>query len=254
MKSLKSRISDVIIDDGFTHLLRRIPGYVYRNSLRRVLPVVGNPVYNGVPVARQIVFGDRFLDPRKNWYPHDFDRERYESALVDGLRTYCREGDDVVIVGGGWGVTTVVAANQVGRKGTVTTYEGALEQVDNTRQTVSLNGVDNHCEVRHAIVSQSISLRGDGGSAEIVDPVDLPGCDVLELDCEGAESDILAEMQIRPRVILVETHGLFGSSTDTIRRTLTEQGYTITDESIAEANDVTFCEEKDIKVLCALRE
>jgi hypothetical protein len=216
--------------------------------------VVDHPVYNRVPVAQQIAFDDRFLDPQKNWYPHDFDRERYQSALVDGLRTYCREGDNVVVVGGGWGVTTVVAANQVGPDGAVTTYEGALEQVENTRRTASLNGIDEYCEVRHAIVSQSISLRGGAYGAEIVDPTDLPDCDVLELDCEGAESNILTEMEMRPRVILVETHGTFGSSTDTIRHILKECGYTITDESVAEADDVAFCQENDIKVISGVRE
>ena len=41
---------------------------------------------------------------------------------------------------------------------------------------------------------------------------------MLELDCEGAEVEILRELTIQPRVILVETHVLYGAPTDSLLR------------------------------------
>jgi hypothetical protein len=47
----------------------------------------------------------------------------------------------------------------------------------------------------------------------VISPAELPECDILELDGEGAESLILRNMTIRPRVIAVETHGVYGAPT-----------------------------------------
>lgn len=248
------RVFDIIRNDGIFRLFAKVPGYIYRNSIRKVLPVKERAIYNGIPVNRPIVAGDALFGEEGNWYPHDFDRERYETALVKGLRTYCNEGDTVVVVGGGWGVTTTVAAKQVGTTGRVITYEGAFDQVDNTRSTAELNNVKEKVEINHAIVSESISLRGEAAGAEIVSPTELPACDVLELDCEGAELDIIKGIDITPRVILVESHGMFESSTANVRQALTDKGYTITEEAVAEADDISFCEDNDVKVLFAVKD
>ena len=59
----------------------------------------------------------------------------------------------------------------------------------------------------------------------VVAPEALPPCDVLELDCEGAEVEILSTMTIRPRVILTETHGLYGAPTPRVVELLGKIGY-----------------------------
>ena len=48
--------------------------------------------------------------------------------------------------------------------------------------------------------------QGMADDVEVIDPADLPACDVLEMDCEGSELGILKGMQIRPRVLIVELH------------------------------------------------
>jgi hypothetical protein len=50
------------------------------------------------------------------------------------------------------------------------------------------------------------------------------------MDCEGAETTILADISIRPRCIIVETHG----NRDEVRKLLTERGYDIVLETPAE--------------------
>lgn len=39
-----------------------------------------------------------------------------------------------------------------------------------------------------------------------LEPSALPECEVLELDCEGAEVGIIKNLNIRPRMIFVEVH------------------------------------------------
>jgi hypothetical protein len=52
----------------------------------------------------------------------------------------------------------------------------------------------------------------------------------LELDCEGAEKEILSEMKIRPDVIIVETHPNFNSGPKIIQEILAQKGYRIVNQ------------------------
>jgi hypothetical protein len=50
---------------------------------------------------------------------------------------------------------------------------------------------------------------------------------VLELDCEGAEKEILEKFETKPNVIIVETHPELGTGPEKITKILNEQGYEI---------------------------
>lgn len=215
-------------------------GYNYFRSLlpRRIVS------YNGVPV-RASHLGDRIIPWEQTDIPD------YETALVDGIRRHVSEGDTVSIVGGGWGVSTVVAAKQVGETGHVITYEGGKDAYENVRETTRLNDINERVTVQHGIVAEAISLRGDGTEAKIIPPSELPECDVLVLDCEGAELEILEQMDCRPRTLLVETHGMFGATEAKVRAILKELDYEVTAQSVAEERLSEFCEEKGIYVLTA---
>lgn len=56
---------------------------------------------------------------------------------------------------------------------------------------------------------------------------DLPECDVLELDSEGAEYKILSEMEIRPRDLFIEIHPNHRKINDKVPELLDELGYDI---------------------------
>jgi hypothetical protein len=82
-----------------------------------------------------------------------------------------------------------------------------------------------------------------------VHPSELPSCDILELDCEGAEIGILRDMTIQPRVIAVETHGFLGAPTSAARELLEARGYHVQDLGWAEPRVLNACVENDIRVL-----
>ena len=103
--------------------------------------------------------------------------------------------------------------------------------------------------------STSLELGAVVGEVGVVvrdtDPEGLPECDLLELDCEGAEVEILTRMKIQPRTILVETHGAQGAPTALSRRVLEDRGYDVSDMGFAEPRFPVLCELEDIRVLWA---
>lgn len=173
----------------------------------------------------------------------------YESALVKALKHETRTGENVIVVGGGYGVTAVTAARLVGKNGTVVCFEGNLESVKRINDVFERNQVSQIARVVPAVVSQNVGVYGDNCSKEVIHPVDIPECDLLELDCEGAELSILNDLVIRPRVILVETHGYLGSPTTTVQTALQKLGYEVDDCGVAEVSQAQFCRRNDIRVL-----
>lgn len=203
-----------------------------------------NVTYNGV-----LVRASRVGDSIAPW--HETDIDDYEGALLRGIQDQARRGDTVVIVGGGRGVSTVVAANQVGPNGRVITYEGAAEAVDVILNTLRLNDVQGSITIEQAIVGEEIDLWGEGGDEDIVGPDELPSCDVLVLDCEGAEVTILEEMEIRPRGLVVETHGMYEAPKSEVVDRIEDIGYDVQDYGVAEERVAEFCRENEIYVLAA---
>jgi hypothetical protein len=196
-------------------LVHRVLGLAYQRLIRPWLP--GRTlIYAGIPVCYDRKWGDAIVPSA--WLP-DFgfetgytDEPGYEVALIAALNESVRPGDKVVVVGGGVGVTAVIAAIRAGSSGTVVCFEGSKQYVRHTQETARRNKVTN-IVVRHAIVSKPIAVYGqESDFGEVVSPDQLPECDVLELDCEGAEVDILRNMVIRPRVIIVETHGAYADA------------------------------------------
>jgi hypothetical protein len=229
--------------------LKRLVGGGYRRIVRPLMPVSAPAFYAGVPVSVDRLLGDRLLDRLFGPF-HTEDIPLYEFTLAAGLRRHVRPDDRVVIVGGGFGVTVVIAALMSAPNGTVTCFEGGAEQAERTREAARRNAVADRVTVRHAVVGPADRVYGTAGEAARLAPEDLPACDVLELDCEGAETAILSNLKIRPPTILVETHGLYGAPASLSRTLLAELGYGVTDLGIAEPRSPSFCEDNDIRVLC----
>lgn len=198
---------------------------------------------------------------RRWWHniPHrKFDKYRdmptYEAALLEGLNRTVSEGDKVVVVGAGFGVTVAVSSKLVGSDGTVQCFEGSSNCLSDTRATLALNGLGDNVTLTNAIVGTNISVYKSEAEAPVIAATDLPDCDVLELDCEGAEIKILSEMTIRPKSVLVETHGTHGAPTATVKSILQTMGYTVELLGVAEPYLEAYCREKDIMVLMAVRD
>lgn len=150
--------------------------------------------------------------------------DNYKPACLEAIRASVEPGDHVVDIAGGRGVFVTVAA-QKGAE--VTSYEGSIERVGLCRETARLSNVADRVSIVHAIVGTAHVIDGQADDAEVISPADLPDCDVLLLDAEGAEIDILEGMKIHPRRIVVETHPGLGSDTERVRTILEEKGYEV---------------------------
>jgi len=198
--------------------------------------------YNEVRVMAAKLF-DYHIPWRKKHNPD------YESGLIKSILKNALPSDHIVIVGGGWGVTAVRSAKLVGNDGRITVFEGSKSQISKIESTIELNHIPDVITVKHAVVGPNIGVYGSTGTADFVDPSELPECDVLELDCEGSEQDILENLQIRPRVIIVESHGMYNSSTQDVIARFASLGYEVKSISLAEKSNKKFCENNDVKIV-----
>jgi hypothetical protein len=228
--SLFTRAIRVLKDEGAFEFSRRSYAFVYprtaesiyKSSIRRYLPSNGYYTENGVKVEDKHRLDVFFL-------PHMRNLPEREDGIVTSHQELTQSGDDIVVIGGGNGVTAVRAAMLTGETGEVTIYEGGKEAVDKIRSVLNMNRVDDQCDVHHAIVGAERNVYGgESTTAAAVSPDEIPDCDVLELDCEGSEIDILTELSIQPRAIIAELHPwLFQSEPETPLEILSERGYEI---------------------------
>lgn len=248
MHSLLEKALDTYERRGAVALASSGTQYVYNRYVRGNLPRKTTE-YNGVSVRAERLFDS--VIPFQLGHPNPQD---YEAAIVRSLKEHIEEGDSVVIVGGGWGVSTVVAAELAGPTGHVDTYEGAADYCDYIAETVRLNGVNETVSIHHTIVGEEISLRGESRGATVLSPKSLSECDILVLDCEGAEKQIIEGMNCNPGVVVAETHGIFGSPTPKVRDVLESKAYETISLELAETGPLSEkCVENDIRVLTAVK-
>lgn len=244
---IKKRIQN--LSEGRANgFIRSVEDFVYYRSSNfyghyvTLLPFIQSPKYNGV----------RIRTAHLPW--EDVDRPLYESGLCSAIERCVRQGDDVVIIGGGRGVTAVKAAQKVGETGSVVVFEGSLKQVRKTRETVRLNDVKEIVEIHHCIVGPDKNVYGaeEDATPRQMSVGELPECDILELDCEGAEIEILEDLSQKPRGIFVESHGVYDAPSTEISVLLKEMSYEITSITVADKHKENFCKENDILVITAL--
>jgi len=218
--------------------IRSLLRYPYNRFVRSQLPrKIG--VMNGVAVRWPRLFD--IDDHTPDW----------KAGTVGAVRKSVTPGDTVVEIGGGFGVCTVWAAREAkgsDTSGEIITFEAAANRVRVIQETIKLNQVSSTASVQHAIVGESVDVFGEMKGANKISPVDIPECDVLIMDCEGAEHGILTDIrdrtEHRPDRIVVETHGFAGSSTNKIKNILNELQYSIKNTVLAsphnsgEENDV----------------
>jgi hypothetical protein len=222
--------------------------WVYRRTIRHVMPVKEPVRYAGVAIDLERKWGDRLIPSFQSMLA---DVPLYEEALIRGLNMYVKPGMTVVVIGGGIGVTTVVAANLVGPTGKVICFEGSLLNVRRIRETVRRNRVTGQVTVHYGVVGPAIAVYHEDNAAPQIKPGDLPHCDVLEMDCEGSEKAIISTLEARPRHILVETHGVYGAPTGQIEELLKTKGYDATNLGPAEPRVEAHCIQHDIRVIAA---
>lgn len=194
-----------------------------KNVLRRYWPR-RRCEFNGVTV--------RTYKWRRGRYRPDF-----EDAIASVLRARVRPEDAVVVVGGGHGVCSVIAARQ---GATVTVYEASQTHVEIIADTIRRNDVAGRVDVVHGLVGPAVDVWGSVTGAERVPPAEIPTCDLLVLDCEGAETAILGGLAVRPPTQVVEVHPAMGVVEKQVRTQLARLGYAVvTDTGTAETPVLT---------------
>jgi len=242
-----TKLIGVYREAGATGLAWRLFSYFYKNFIRTLLPRRNLIFYAGIPVDHRRA-GDQLLPQLYN--PPDIDdAPDYEQALVTALKAHVKPGDRVTVVGVGSGVTCVIAALAATNTGCVNCFEGDFNGVSSLKRVARLNGVSDRINVHYAVVGEAIGVYGNAVATTIVHPTELPRCDVLELDCEGAEVGILRNMTAQPRIVAVETHGFLGAPTSVVREILESRGYSVYDSGWAEPRFQKVCIENDIRVL-----
>jgi hypothetical protein len=151
----------------------------------------------------------------------------YETALLHAIREVVDPGDKVLIIGGGKGISTVVAREATGPDGSVVVYEASKRHTEYVERTLRLNDCKDGVMINHALVGEAIRLRGQIGEAKTITPAELTTCDVMSLDCEGIEDDVIRNMDSEPRQIIAETHPPLGTSTEDVIDALDSRGYSI---------------------------
>ena len=203
---------------------------LYDRVLRPHLPRDELEVISGVPVRNAAL-----LDTT--------DTREFEAIQANALRRHVHPGDEVVVIGGGFGVTSTIAAQRAAPDGRVDVYEPARNRASQTRKILSLAGVEEWVTVHEAAVGTlgiGTDPDADTTGSETVCPADLPECDVLDIDCEGAELDILRGLDQRPRLVLVEVHADAGVSESKIRDWFDRNGYRIVREGLEAPNTPVF--------------
>jgi hypothetical protein len=225
-----SRAMTIYDREGFTTLLGRTVKFVYNNHVRPYFPQRNYSRYCGVRTCHSsLAEPARLFDGFVPWTTPS-ELPDYKVKNVALVQDVVSDGDSVTIIGGGEGVTAVTAARQVGPKGYVTVYEGDAKRVDDIRRTIELNELSDRFSVVHAVVGTAHLVANDE-AAKRISPEQLPTSDVVEMDCEGAELDILKNLQNQPRAIVVETHHTKEyspySNEGRIARELKSKGYEI---------------------------
>lgn len=203
--------------------LRNLMKNLYNIFLRKHLPRKLASL-NGVPVRYIRLFDTTDVFPN------------YEQPLLACIRKYLASDSSVSIVGGGWGVSSVVAARVVRPVGSVTVFEAGIDQIEHIRETLVVNNLSEFIDVNHSVVGEPRSVWGEFGKAERISGKDLPSCDALILDCEGAEAKILPELNTHPETIIVETHSFLDAPEEEIRDILRDMGYEIVDRKPEDEN------------------
>jgi hypothetical protein len=193
------KLVHLVRNSSFEALSKRAAGYLYRRTIRKFLPTIAEVKYSGISISRERKFGDGKLPDFL--VPHLLeDIADYEQTLIGALRSQVRIGDRVTIVGGGEGVTAVVAANAVGERGSFVCFEGNSWNVHKVRATAARNKMSRRLTVKHAVVGEAIAVYGVPHqlSTVVVPPAELPECDMLELDCEALKSSSCAIWRFGP--------------------------------------------------------
>ena len=213
MTSLIKKIQKIYRKYGFSGLVEAISFTFLARCFH--VPSRKIAVFNGIAVRGASFYSKEDIFPK------------HEVELISAIRNYIKNGEKVIVVGGGSGASTVAVAHQVGNNGSIIAYEANKNSLARSKETIQLNKVNDRVEIKHAIIEKPVYLLGELGNPPLIPAKNFSECDVLVMDCEGAEIPILENMKIRPRLIIVEAHPALNSPKENVIKLLDKLGYEI---------------------------
>jgi len=152
------------------------------------------------------------------------DKRKFKPEGVETVQEYIQPNDHVVEVATGHGVFSLICSVN---GATVKSYEHDPSQIEDAKRLHKLIGVDDTIEIIQGFVCEPEDCPPTVPDSDCVTPSELPESDVLLLDCEGAELQIIASVEPRPPLVIVETHPPQGTPSDDVEGLLLERGYDI---------------------------
>ena len=250
--SLIQRIRKKKGEEGIAGVLSEAPRFCYRHFIRdklikqlyrdRIRPNfnIDKPaVHNSVEIPPEVGEPRGSID---RWLPISLvttDDPNAEGGEVACHQSLTKKGDTVIIIAAGSGVTTVNAARRCGPDGSVQAYEASESQINMANKVLEANDITN-ADIVSGIVGEDIDISGElRDDVEEIPASELPNCDVLELDCEGAEVSILKGLTQRPRVLIVEVHPRKNAQSLQLPEIVRNMGYEIVEWRSNDGRELT---------------
>lgn len=122
--------------------------------------------------------------------------------------------DDIILaVGVGSGISLIHNATKNRIVGSYIGIEASREQIERAFENANLNGIDSTMyELIEGFVGNPDNVYGKltQHSSRFID-INQMNFSVLELDCEGSEVEIIRDLTVKPRNIIVELHPMYRS-------------------------------------------
>jgi len=209
MKKVK-KFKKIYKNEGINTATKKLFNFIGRHIcghlLSKVAPKRGNAILNDVEVPPSEKRPKLKYEKYIPFYTNQSNKN-YSGGEINGHKKFTKEGDDVVIIGGGIGISAV-RASQLCNPGKVYVYEASQYYTNIVKRVLALNNINN-CEVLHGLVGSEIKVWKSNYVGKKIDLKDLPHHDVLEMDCEGAEYEILDNfhrLSKKPHVLIIEIH------------------------------------------------
>lgn len=215
------KIRKAFKEGGFSLVLQRSFNYTH-NRVRKYLP-------KKEFTKSHLPYEGRLGDYHNSKQPVERNDIKWQAR--QSVFRYVNNNDKCFCIGGGEGIT----ASHMAEKGDhVVIAEPAKQMIEKINSTMSLSNHENY-EVKPWLFysSPEEDIWGNLHSeTEQKTGEDIPKCDVLEMDCEGAELPILRDIEVCPRVLIVEVHCKKGIDYNEVIDTVEEKGYHIDFEYI----------------------
>jgi hypothetical protein len=166
---------------------------------------------------RNILFGD----------PNNY---RDELGILLSHDDIYKEDDTILAVGVGSGISLIHNCKKDRGPGSFIGIDGSKDQIELAKNNARLNELDfSKFKLIEGFVGNPTNIYGSDNqiTTKIID-INHMDFDILELDCEGAEIEILQNLTARPRHIIVEMHPMYRDiDIDDFLEMMNSKGYVI---------------------------